>query len=124
MTENQPLNYHTLALDVQQLTKASRHISTVLRVEGMDLEIGSRRLLREARDAIDAAIAAQQPTQVIAIRRVPLSDKAVEQLICTNHFDPKYQLKESDRTVLAWYRLGLRDGERAHGIAAQQGDAA
>ena len=48
---------------VQQLTKASRNISTVLRVEGMDLEIGSRRLLREARDAIDAAIAAQQGGQ-------------------------------------------------------------
>ena len=57
MAKNQPLNYHTLALDVQQLTKASRNISTVLRVEGMDLEIGSRRLLREARDAINAAIA-------------------------------------------------------------------
>ena len=60
MAKNQPLNYHTLALDVQQLTKASRNISTVLRVEGMDLEIGSRKLLKEAREAIDAAIAAQQ----------------------------------------------------------------
>ena len=48
------------ALDAQRLTKASKDISTVLRVEGMDLEIGSRRLLREARDAIDAAIAAQK----------------------------------------------------------------
>ena len=51
------------ALDAQRLTKASRYISTVLRVEGVDLEIGSRRLLREARDAIDAAIAAQQGGQ-------------------------------------------------------------
>ena len=48
--------------DAQRLTKASKGISTVLRVEGMDLEIGSRRLLREARDAIDAAIAAQKGT--------------------------------------------------------------
>ena len=43
-------------LDVQRLTKASQDISTVLRVEGMDLEIGSRKLLKEAREAIDAAI--------------------------------------------------------------------
>ena len=48
------------ALDAQRLTKASKDISTVLRVEGMDLEIGSRKLLKEAREAIDAAIAAQQ----------------------------------------------------------------
>lgn len=48
------------ALDAQRLTKASKDISTVLRVEGMDLEIGSRKLLKEAREAIDAAIAAQK----------------------------------------------------------------
>ena len=47
----------TQALDAQRLTKASKDISTVLRVEGMDLEIGSRKLLKEAREAIDAAIA-------------------------------------------------------------------
>lgn len=63
MTENQPLNYRTLALDAQRLTKASKDISTVLRVEGMDLEIGSRKLLKEAREAIDAAIAAKQGGQ-------------------------------------------------------------
>ena len=49
-----------ILLDVQRLTKASQDISTVLRVEGMDLEIGSRKLLKDAREAIDAAIAAQQ----------------------------------------------------------------
>ena len=48
------------AQDAQRLTKASKDISTVLRVEGMDLEIGSRKLLKEAREAIDAAIAAQK----------------------------------------------------------------
>ena len=48
------------AQDAQRLTKASKDISTVLRVEGMDLEIGSRKLLKEARESIDAAIAAQQ----------------------------------------------------------------
>ncbi len=47
-------------LDVQRLTKASQDISTVLRVEGMDLEIGSRKLLKEACEAIDAAIATEQ----------------------------------------------------------------
>ena len=60
MTENQPLNYHTLALDAQRLTKASKDISSVLRVEGLDLEIGSRKLLKEAREAIDAAITYKQ----------------------------------------------------------------
>ena len=50
------------ALDAQRLTKASKDISTVLRVEGMDLEIGSRKLLKDAREAIDAARAAQKDT--------------------------------------------------------------
>lgn len=51
------------ALDAQRLTEASLDISTVLHVEGTDLEIGSRKLLKEARAAIDAAIAAQKGGQ-------------------------------------------------------------
>lgn len=53
-------------------------------------------------------------------RAVPLTDEQVEVLITTRHFRKGYELKASDRTCLAWYRLGLRDGERAHGITGGQ----
>ncbi len=51
--------------------------------------------------------------------RKPLTDEQVEALITTVHFREGYELKASVRTCLAWYRLGLRDGERAHGIGEQ-----
>ena len=50
----------------------------------------------------------------------PLTDSEVEQLIIEKHFRKGYVLKESDRTILAWYRLGLRDGEQAHNIKGKQ----
>lgn len=52
--------------------------------------------------------------------RKPLTDEQVEALITTVHFREGYELKASVRTCLAWYRLGLRDGERAHGIKGGQ----
>lgn len=71
-----------------------------------------------------AAIAAwnrrtPHPTQAQA-GAVPLTDEQVEALITTKHFREGYELKASDRTCLAWYRLGVRDGERAHGIKGGQ----
>lgn len=56
--------------------------------------------------------------------REPLTDEQVEALITTEHFREGYKLKASDRICLAWYRLGLRDGERAHGITGGQHNAA
>ena len=53
----------------------------------------------------------------------PLSDAQVLELLHSSHFHKKYVLKDSDRTLIAWYRLGLRDGERAHGITAAQKEA-
>jgi hypothetical protein len=66
--------------------------------------------------------AAAQPVEV---QRVGLTDAEIEALIKANHFSEKYRLKESDRTVLAWYRIGVRDGERVHGIqpAGEKGGA-
>lgn len=52
--------------------------------------------------------------------RKPLTDEQVEALTTTVHFREGYELKASVRTCLAWYRLGLRDGERAHGIKGGQ----
>lgn len=67
-------------------------------------------------DAYNAMLAAApQP-----VARKPLTDEQVEALITTEHFREGYKLKASDRTCLAWYRLGLRDGERAHGIKGGQ----
>ena len=67
-----------------------------------------------------AASVAQPTTTTQAPQPVtqPLTDAQVELLIIKNHFDPTYKLKASDRTILAWYRLGVRDGERAHGITS------
>lgn len=71
-------------------------------------------------DAYNAMLAAA-PQPVV---RKPLTDEQVEALITTEHFREGYKLKASDRTCLAWYRLGLRDGERAHGITEGQHNAA
>ena len=49
----------------------------------------------------------------------PLSDIQVADLLQEKHFGKGYVLKHSDRTCLAWYRLGLRDGEDAHGIKGE-----
>ena len=46
----------------------------------------------------------------------PLTEAQVQALIEAKHFRSGYELKASDQVCLEWYRLGLRDGERAHGI--------
>ena len=91
-------------LDAQRLTKASQDISTVLRVEGMDLEIGSRKLLKEAREAIDAAIAAQPPAQAL---------DALKQ-VCTIAVSAA---KTNSRDIADW----REDMDRIAAIAAQKG---
>jgi hypothetical protein len=45
----------------------------------------------------------------------PLTDDEIETLIQTKHFRPGYFKHRSDLVILDWYRLGLRDGEAAHG---------
>lgn len=51
-------------------------------------------------------------------RQEPLTESQVDDLIHSKHFDRSYKLHASDETCSRWYRLGLRDGERAHGIVA------
>lgn len=46
----------------------------------------------------------------------PLTHKHVEKLIHDKHFSLDYKKHPSDEMCLNWYRLGLRDGEAAHGI--------
>jgi hypothetical protein len=48
--------------------------------------------------------------------RQPMTDDEIETLIQTKHFRPGYVKHRSDLVILDWYRLGLRDGEAAHGI--------
>lgn len=52
--------------------------------------------------------------------RKPLTEAQVQALIEAKHFRSGYELKASDQVCLEWYRLGLRDGERAHGIKGDQ----
>ena len=65
-------------------------------------------------DRINVACAALAATPA-----QPLSDIQVADLLQEKHFSKGYVLKHSDRTCLAWYRLGLRDGEAAHGIKGE-----
>lgn len=50
------------------------------------------------------------------VEREPLTEAQVQALIEAKHYRPGYELKASDQVCLDWYRLGLRDGEAAHGI--------
>jgi hypothetical protein len=47
---------------------------------------------------------------------VPLTDEQIDELIAAKHFRKDYELKASDKVCINWYRMGLRDGEQAHGI--------
>ncbi len=58
----------------------------------------------------DAALQSAQPVAL------PMTDDQINLMVHSQHFDPSYKLKASDMVCLNWYKLGLRDGERAHGI--------
>ena len=45
-------------------------------------------------------------------KRKPLSDDAIQQIINTKHFDTRY----IDKSNLRWYKQGVKDAEKAHGI--------
>ena len=64
-----------------------------------------------------ALAAVQQP-----VVREPLTDEQIDGLIAAKHFREGYKLTASDKVCINWYRLGLRDGERAHGITQKGGD--
>lgn len=78
----------------------------------------------------DAEIAAElrrlharvQELEASQAQLVPLSDAKVEELIHDKHFKKGcLQLRmESTNVNLHWYRLGLRDGEAAHGITQEK----
>jgi hypothetical protein len=69
-------------------------------------------MVRDIRRSIRPTAPAQQP----------LTDEQVFTLIHTKHFDLKYHLLPSDEVCLNWYRLGIRDGEAAHGIKGAKHD--
>lgn len=56
--------------------------------------------------------------------REPLTDEQIDGLIAAKHFREGYKLTASDKVCINWYRLGLRDGERAHGITQKGGSNA
>ena len=49
-------------------------------------------------------------------KRKPLSDDAIQQIINTKHFDTRYILQQSYKRNLRWYKQGVKDAEKAHGI--------
>lgn len=53
--------------------------------------------------------------------REPLTNEQIDALIATKHFREGYELTASDKVCINWYRLGLRDGERAHSITQKGG---
>ena len=56
------------------------------------------------------------PHPAIAQPVQPLTDKQVQTILNTKHYHESYVLQESDKVCFEWYRLGLRNGEEAHGI--------
>ena len=52
--------------------------------------------------------------------RQPLSAAQIDTLVHTKHFDPAYSLTASDEVNLNWYRQGIRDAEKAHGIGDKE----
>lgn len=73
------------------------------------------------RELYTMLLAAAPNLAACATSRVPLTDEQVSELIHTKHFARSYVLRNSDLVCLDWYRLGLRDGETAHGISASDG---
>lgn len=63
------------------------------------------------REAIESAIAQWGTPQPVV--RHPLTDEQIDALIVAKHFREGYELTASDKVCINWYRLGLRDGERA-----------
>jgi hypothetical protein len=72
--------------------------------------------LQAGRDATTDIHAAMAKLQASLAQRQPLTDEQIETIIQTKHFSPLYVKRNSDLVILDWYRLGLRDGEAAHGI--------
>ena len=70
------------------------------------------------RDFASAVLARWGTPQPVV--REPLTAEQVDALIATKHFREGYELTASDKVCINWYRLGLRDGERAHGIKGEQ----
>jgi hypothetical protein len=52
--------------------------------------------------------------------RVPLTRAQVQTIVERKHFRVGYFLSPSDKTLLSWYRQGLRDGEAEHGITGDK----
>lgn len=50
-------------------------------------------------------------------KREPLTKGQIDAILHERHFDPSYQTTRSDRNIIAWWKIGIRDAERAHGIA-------
>ncbi len=84
------------------------------RIRAIPDEIASMRVEQSIADHEEDVLNMVKAAEPVA--REPLSNDAIESLLKMNHFSEQYQLKESDRTIVAWYRIGLRDGELAHGI--------
>ena len=74
----------------------------------------SDRRFRTPTEAITAWNRRAQPAP--AASPVPLTDERIDALIAAKHFREGYELKASDKVCIRWYRIGLREGEQAHGI--------
>jgi len=101
-----------LVLELHRLANGEPSICHFEEVEAV------RRLLDDAQDR-DSLVPSPSAQPAEPKERKPLTDAQVEALIAATHFDPSYKRHASDETCLRWYYLGLRDGERAHGIQEQ-----
>jgi hypothetical protein len=94
-------------------------------VERLNVGVHSQAIAEEYSSAareLRSLHARVQELEAAQAQRVPLSEKQVEDLIYAKHFRKGCAALSyaSTQVNLNWYRLGLRDGERAHGITQEK----
>lgn len=52
-------------------------------------------------------------------KREPLTDETISAILHNRHFDPTYRKTQSDLSLIAWWTMGIRDAEHAHGITPE-----
>lgn len=64
----------------------------------------------------DPTLADLRAAPITQAVKVPLTEKEMDDLISASHFCVHYVRQPSDELCIRWYKLGLQDGERMHGI--------
>ena len=70
-------------------------------------------IIAEAADRLEELSQSKRESVTLGQQRKPLSNEQIKQMQ-ERHFTPEYPMRTSDEVCLNWYRLGIRDCEKAH----------